>query len=197
MNKQLGYSLTGLLISVLMAGVGFTGAMRLYAEMLSFSTDSAVVQSHDKQLLQSLMALEIELMNAGYGIDDADESHLVVDDGRLLWRYIDSSDWICDGLAYEDGQLSYLAASDCDDATALPDMAWSSTEIMANFPEGKDKPLPEISFVIDSESCSPFGLGPKATYRTVTISAETAAIAAGNAHLAPLSSKVCIVNIAG
>lgn len=200
MNRasQRGFSLSSLLVASALASLGFAGAMVLYAKTMSFSTENATIQSHDKQLLQSLMSLEMELLNAGYGIDDADDTDLVANGNSILyWRYYDEADIVCNGIQYLDNTLSYLAADNCSEGAVLTDLTWGVAEIIANFPESRDKPAPEITFSLSTSSCTPYGFGPAADHVLVTINAQTAAVAAGNPFLNPISNSICAVNTTG
>ena len=208
-KSQQGQSLIGVLITATLASIAFAGAMNLFGETARFTKSHEAVMRHDKQLMQALTTLELEVMGAGYGIEDAEMgTHIKIDDndaGRLLWRQDTNLDGVleCVGVDYGDGTMQMLTAENCDAATDLSDIEFRTTDTLASFPETREKPLPDITYTVGLADCAPFGFGTPVERVVVDIVSDSAMTVAreqagvGNLTDGQMRTQICIVNIAG
>lgn len=141
-SRQKGLSLIGLLIGLLISVLCILASLTLYKSLIQVATESKLDSNHDGQLASAMLMIQLEVQSAGYGIDGADVSHIIVHnptagERQLLWRFTtdNSTTFECRGL-YEKGEeegsfrsLSLIKVdSGCDGTAALNSFTWETDD---------------------------------------------------------------------
>lgn len=196
-------SLIGLMIGMLLSVISVLAAMTMYHTLVDVAVDTKIDASHDGELATAMLTVQLELQNAGYGIDDAKAAkHLAIEDGnKLYWRYQiagNSGDYTCRRLEYfSDATTAELRLSGMNGCTltrgltpttptALPEFAiaaneWPLLATLASFTLTDTVEKPVIEFSADSVVCFPYGRNAVTAHSQVTISAQSAANRANTA----------------
>lgn len=132
-QRQSGQSLISMLIGVLISLVTIAAMMVLYKTMIEVSANASRSALRDGQVSAALLAAQMDLQNAGFGVAPADamSTKLVVrESGKaVVWRYrpdLASSSFICSGLVLVDAQGLYrYPAKACTDADSV---SWNANE---------------------------------------------------------------------
>jgi hypothetical protein len=192
---QRGMTLISLMVGMLLSMISILAGMMLYQGMARVSIESRADAMQDGQLSSAMLALQLELQSAGYGIDPtAGGTHILrVVDGTtqtLYWRYQETAPagFVCRAFRIVDidnnsrRQLQLLApvnAASCTANAALAGLAggWAVRSVQAEFrasPAGADS-LPLITMTLAPRACFPFGMGEADNFQMVTITADNAA----------------------
>ncbi|MDZ4262821.1 MAG: hypothetical protein U1B30_10895 [Pseudomonadota bacterium] len=195
LRPQCGMSLISLMVGLLLSMISILAGVMLYQNMARVSIESRTDAIQDGQLASAMLALQLELQSAGYGIDpEAPGTHIqrVVEGTTqtLYWRYRETAPagFVCRAFRIEDidnnsrRQLQLLApvnAASCTADAALPALAgeWAATSVQAEFrasAAGADS-LPAIAITLAPRTCFPYGMGEPGDYQMVTITADNAA----------------------
>jgi len=207
-KRQRGQTLVSLLVAMAIAGIGFAGAISVFSQTISFTTEHKQARRHDQQLLQAFAILEMEIADAGFGITSAQLNFdLVVDtssgNNRLLWFHdSDRSGTVdCSGIQYLDNELSMLTVNNCDSSLSLTGQTWVIDDVIAEFTETDSKPAPSFTFTTELADCTPYGIGTPTRHAIVNVSAGSSLNAyrtnagVGSADDGLISMQLCVVNI--
>lgn len=219
-QRQRGMTLISLMVGMLLSMISILAGMMLYQSMARVSVESRADAKQDGQLSSAMLALQLELQSAGYGIDPtAAGTHIqrVVDGTAqtLYWRYQETAPagFVCRGFRIQDvennsrRQLQLLApinAASCTANAGLAGLAggWSVTSVQAEFraTAAGVASLPNIAIALAPRTCFPFGMGEPDNYQMVTITADNAARRAAVADVvvapnAPFVYDFCLPNL--
>lgn len=101
-RAQRGQTLIGMMIGLLISLLTIVAMVAIYKSSISVATNASQTALRDGQVSAALLAAQIEMQQAGYGIDSSEAGVVAVsEDGReVLWRYRDgaSPDSRCAGL---------------------------------------------------------------------------------------------------
>lgn len=101
-HRQRGQTLIGLMVGVLISLLTIAAMAAIYKTSIGIATNASQTALRDGQVAAALLAAQIEMQQAGYGLDAAEADVVAIsDDGRqVLWRYRDdpSADSRCAGL---------------------------------------------------------------------------------------------------
>ncbi|CAD5108230.1 PilW family protein [Zestomonas carbonaria] len=213
--RQRGVNLISLMVGTLLSVIGILAMLTLYRNLVQTAVVATQDANQDGQLAAGLLTAQLELQNAGFGIDPGGAQNLLKTDvslggqshPALLWRYRDATGYQCRGLVDRADQdavtgkalrrLSLLEASGC--GAGLGGLSWSVRHELARLQVPDDQqaaPQPLVDFTVAAVDCAPFGFGAKARHPQVTLTAQSSAQLAGASGIAPLSYSLCLSNIA-
>lgn len=209
LKRQVGTTLIGLMIGLLVSVVGILASLSLYKTLVSVATGAKVDAMHDGQLATTLLAIQLRVQNAGFGLDSNTVNINITSfdsDKNLFWRYKVDGVTTCEGLrryprtvnGAQGFALDYMTATEdsCADDVALNSMTWMSVSTLSVF----SKNVTDIvDFSLSQQSCSPYGMDDSGDYFVLTLSGRTAAniegvITNGN-PLENTELKLCLPNI--
>jgi hypothetical protein len=208
-RAQLGTTLIGLMIGMLVSTVAVLASLSLYKTLVSVATEAKIDSLHDGQLASTLLIIQLRVQNAGFGLSASTPNIGILDQNgekRLFWRYKVDGITSCEGLRrYErvDGDRRFLAfdyikatAATCSDSAALNSMTWQFDSTISVFPRNE---IAIVDFSLGQQSCSPYGLNTAGNYYVLTLSGKTAAniegALIGGAPLDDTVLKLCLPNI--
>lgn len=198
-KHQAGMSLVGLMIGMLLSTLGLLAATNMYHSMVEVAIDTKIDAQHDGQLASAMLTVQLELQNAGFGIESAATAdHLQVTDTNILdWRsQLVAGVYTCRRLIYINDSLLLQDGSNCGAGPNFAGVNWSTLATLAVFNSANTSGAPEISFEANTEECYPFGRTTSAVQRgRVTILAESAASRATNGNIALSEYKFCLPNL--
>lgn len=201
---QSGQTLVGMMIGLLLSLLTIAAMLALYKTLINVGADAGRSAERTGQLNAAMVAAELELQQAGFGIDPADPAEsLAVATRQVVWRYREpgETDTRCGGLRLqEDGPgrgLYLLPATPCTAAND-PGLNWSDP--------GQPVPRPlalEAAFFIADGEAGAFALADAQFQRTdaacfpysqtpATGSAPVVQLVAGGSVLA----GACLSNLA-
>lgn len=216
---QRGMTLVSLMVGMLLSIISILAGMMLFQNMARVSIESRADAAQNGQLSSAMLALQLELQSAGYGIDpEVPGTHLqrVVEGTTqtLYWRYRETNPagLICRAFRIQDienntrRQLQFLAPVTAASCTADADLAslagnWAIASVQAEFRTGATiGSLPLITLALAQRDCFPYGMGESATYQMVTVTADNAARRAAAdagsvAPNAPIVYDFCLPNL--
>lgn len=140
-NFQIGQSLISVMVGVMLSLLTITGMLTLYKNLIQVSGNASHIALRDGQVASALLAAQVALQEAGYGIAPSDplSTKLRIDQDRkrVIWRYkpqLTESD-LCAGLLLVDAPsatakntqlgLYWLLPKSC---VSVEGMRWSATE---------------------------------------------------------------------
>lgn len=101
-RSQRGQTLIGMMVGLLISLLTIVAMVAIYKTSIGIAANASQTALRDGQVSAALLAAQIEMQQAGYGIDaDAPGVVAVSEDGKqVLWRYRDgsASDSRCAGL---------------------------------------------------------------------------------------------------
>ncbi len=208
-SKVMGASLSSFMVGLLISIVGILASLTLYRTLIEVAATAKVDAIHDGQLATSLLAIQLKVQNAGFGLAGSVPHIMVVssaDKKSLFWRYKINNTVYCEGLErYEKPlgdktiiALDFMSTStaNCNEVSQLSAIAWTSRSPLAGF----DKNITDIiDFALAKKSCSPYGVGSANEYGVLSLSGKLAAGIEGaevNSQSLPVSViDVCLSNI--
>lgn len=190
--RQRGMSLIGLLIGLLISVLCILGSLTLYKNLIQVASESKLDSNHDGQLASAMLMIQLEVQSAGYGIDGADETHIIehipsTGQRQLLWRFTtdDGATFQCRGLfekGEEEGTFRSLSLiqveSGCNGTAALNTFTWKTDAPIAVLGRwrvvddgvvdaGLDDYVEDhdtmFDFILAPKACSPYGATGAAT----------------------------------
>ena len=209
LRRQAGTTLIGLMIGLLVSVVGILASLSLYKTLVAVATEAKIDAMHDGQLATTLLAIQLKVQNAGFGLDTNSFNigiREVDDEKHLYWRYKVDGVTTCEGLrryvrtvnGVNGFALDYITAAGntCSDDAALSTMTWQPASTISVF----SKNVTDIvDFALTQQSCSPYGMDVSGNFYVLTLSGRTAANIAGVvANGNPLENtelKLCLPNI--
>jgi len=211
MKYQSGTSLIGLMIGLLVSVVGILASLTLYKTLVGVVSEAKADALHDGQLATTLLAIQLKVQNAGFGLNNNLDNILVIEtagEKRLYWRYRVNNQVICEGLrrytkainGSDRIAIDYLEATGatCNDALALPTMLWAPISTVSVFSQDITT---TVDFNIADQSCSPYGMDAPSDYKVLTLTGKGAATLAGakanNQTLEDTTLRLCLSNIKG
>lgn len=211
MRFQSGTSLVGLMIGLLVSVVGILASLTLYKTLVGVVAEAKADALHDGQLATTLLAIQLKVQNAGFGLNNALDNILIVEvagEKRLYWRYEVDDQIICEGIRRYTKTVNgnnriaidYLEASGatCTDALALSTMLWAPVSTVSVFSQDITT---TVDFSIANQSCSPYGMDEAGDYKVLTLTGKGAATLAGaqanNQTLEDTTLRLCLSNIKG
>lgn len=170
------------MLGMLISTIGVLATLTLYKSLMFVAVDAKSDALHDGQLVASLLAIQLNVQNAGFGLDSTNTHITIVESSsqkNLFWRYKVNNVVNCQGLKRYSANnnkklvLEYIeAAQGCDEATQLETMVWSTTEKLAVF---NNSVTELVDFNLLPQSCSPYGLDDSGNFYMLTLSGKTAA----------------------
>ena len=195
--RQCGVSMISLMIGLLVSMVAILAITSMHKSLIRVTIDSKTSALQDSSAAVALMQLQLDLHNAGYGINSAGSGTVIATTlsgvPTLLWRYLDDESnldsVICRGVQdqpYTDDttgkvgreliDLTTAAASnsDCSLDDDLSAITWADNEkrTVAQF---RNHTTPLFDFEVETADCVPYGLGIAESHFLVTVSAESSA----------------------
>ncbi|HEY7773799.1 MAG TPA: hypothetical protein VIC26_11500 [Marinagarivorans sp.] len=208
-KHQLGTTLVGLMVGMLVSVVGILASLSLYKTLVSVATEAKVDAIHDGQLATTLLAVQLRIQNAGFGLVGNAANIVIAANGNeknVLWRYKVDGVTTCEGLRRSNRTvnsrpsiaLDYVRATGagCNDVNALTTMTWTVETTLSIFPRNVTE---VIDFSLAPQLCSPYGMDEAGNFYVLTLKGKTAANIAGAQHQgSPLKDtefKVCLPNV--
>ncbi len=190
--KQVGMTLISLMIGIFISMLCILSSLTLYKSLISVATEAKIDSMHDGQLAGAMLTTQLEILSAGYKIDDAGLADVVTlysaDKNKLYWRYNNGA-MQCRGLeesAETDGGVTYRVLSlvestgaGCTEDGVLADMTWTGVSVLgrwpvvdglANYMAGRNAML---DIRIGVSECTPFGTTEADNHLTVTLLAPS------------------------
>lgn len=215
---QRGVSLIGILIGLFVSMLTVLVCMTLFKNLIQVSAESSFEESHDGKLASALLAIQMEVTSAGFGLDPGVHVAVVPPnaDGvtKLLWRTKDSGSVKCWLLREEKetpqsgSVLAHLwlrdkTCSEGDDLSTLGGFG-SGGVLLGTWPIQTKKFKDHITahktlfnFAINTTaSCAPFGAyDPKSGYSVTVEVANFSQLHLDNDAHSPNSYEFCLVNM--
>lgn len=211
--------MVGLFISMLCILATFT----LFKTVGIVTREGQLDNLYDGQLASAMLMSQLQIQNAGYGIDNADASDIVkietaktTDDDhitKLVWRYKHGGTVYCEGIEektvtitlngenFEYRQLASVnATSDCTEAANLADLTFNQVNVLARWQKlGALNTYLEandklFTFELTAEDCSPFGTAAMASHLTINITAPSSTSLNTNSGDAVNNLSICLAN---
>jgi len=188
--RHKGESLIALLIGLVIALISVSAMLRAYAMMVGVSIPATQSADRDAQAMSALLTAQIEMQQAGYGMDAGTTNVFVsTDRRRIMWRYrptVGAPAPVCAGLDIDTAGIRYLPPRACGagfDVNNVP--AWTSAAQLLASPtvfydpgldaggnaiERRDFDLQNALFrATPGQNCGPFGItGANRTLVTLT-----------------------------
>lgn len=193
MKYQTGHNLVNLMIGMVLSMIAVLASLTLFRSLGEVAIETRSGTNHDGQISSAMLMLQLELQNAGFGINDAGAAHIVSVDGgassdQLYWRYKLNGAFECRKLIYTETKVSLGDAEDvsrleifkqqagCTETSALEiDVTWEPYVVIANF---NPMSAPNSSFLnvgpLVKEDCWPYGQGEIQSRYTVRIQVDGA-----------------------
>lgn len=218
-KSQTGYSLVGFLIGTVISLLCTLASLNVYTNHYMSARELINDSEHDRQLTLSMVSSQKLVVNAGYGIPNADGDdvkRVFVPSGAdpasisLLWRYSDGAVVTCQGLhessVTRDGKefrtLNIIGSTaDCDATSPLEGFAWAEVQGvlgqwpvkggLADYIVANDT---MFDFQIDPADCSPYGVLQSDRHLVVTLTVPSGAELNGATSVVPYTSQVCLAN---
>lgn len=216
--QQKGVTLISLLIGMLISMMAILASLTLYKNLVHVSAEAKLDSLHDGQLASSMLTTQLEILAAGYGIDDANGAHVTVVDGgntiALYWRYFDDPNFVCRKLEevqtndvdvdYSYRTLTLSGSAACDGVTPLADLAWDQDlgvlgrwnliEPLTTY-IGNNQKLFDMNLA--DGVCAPLGSNNPTNHIVATITAPGTAFLNGAANTDVNSYQFCLSNTIG
>lgn len=203
--RQQGASLVSLMIGMLVSMLGILAVMTMHKSLMQVAVESKGDAIHDAMVSTALMQMQMDLHNAGYGIESGSAGDVVATQlsgaESLLWRYRDGGSFVCKGVteqSYTDSEsgtvgrqlVAIEATSNCTGSADLSTLTWTATETMAQF---RNETAALFDFSVATASCAPYGFGVAEDHLRVTVSARSSAEVAG-ASVSTVAYQYCLAN---
>ncbi|HBN53705.1 MAG TPA: hypothetical protein DD456_06615 [Stenotrophomonas sp.] len=151
-TRQRGQSLISMMIGLVISLITIAAMLTLYKTMVGVSNEASVAARRDGQISAGLLAAQIELQSAGFGVaptEPLNQRLAISNNGKqVAWRYNDGANR-CAGLWVDGNGLYRLPPKNgCADAGAV---SWNASERipMALMPTTADGSL--IAFGADEQ----------------------------------------------
>lgn len=197
-RNQLGTTMISLLIGLLVSVLCILASLSLYRNMVDITADATIDANYDGMIATAMLTAQLEVQNAGFGIDAADATDVVVDDAdnALLWRSTnDGVVYQCRGLQETERiegdrrfrALRVVTSAVCNDLVDLTTLVldpgpiiaeWFVLPRLANYIAGAGNGT-LFNFVVQAQECSPFGVLQPERHLTAMISAPTSSMLNG------------------
>lgn len=224
MHSETGLSLISLMIGIALSTITILTATHMHTTHQIAVNELNDSIRHNRLVLTSLKVIEKEIQSAGFGIADADQSHVVTqfDPGdsttpatrSILWRYVaedndGNTQNYCRGLresgvhikGIEHRVLSLIGSSSCLLTNPLETTNWNQTigrlglwKVRGELTSHINQFGTLFSFQLATTDCSFPGLNIPDTHLSATITAPNNAQLNGHA-LPPNGTTVCLTNI--
>lgn len=213
-KNQLGVSLISLMIGIFISMMCILASMTLYKHLISAATETKLGTIHDGQIASAMLTTQLEVQAAGFGIDDADNSHIQVVDGgntqQVYWRYFKSPDYICRGLNEDQEvdnnsgityrRLTVIKADNCDAASALAGLNWQLQAVLGRWAQvgpvdtyiTNNQTL--FNFQLANDNCSPFGNSTDNNHYSLVITVPGTAFLNGANGVTLNNYRYCLPN---
>lgn len=204
---QYGTTLVGLMVGLLVSVVGILASLTLYKTLVAVAIEAKVDALHDGQLATSLLAIQLRIQNAGFGLEN-NSANILIDESNgqksVYWRYKINGVIACEGLRR--GQINHngddyltltllsAAGSSCNEVSSLTSIPWVTGATLSAFRETVSE---VIDFNLVKQVCSPYGIDEKKQYYMFVLSGKTAANIIGSNHADDTVYKLCLQNISG
>jgi hypothetical protein len=199
-RREAGEGLVPLMVGMLLTLLAVLAMLTSYRAMVSVSIPATRTALRDGQAASALLAAQIELQQAGFGINaGATGANVAVDEGgrRIVWRFLerlDSTQPKCAGLLLvtettDNDGIYFLPPADCDSADAPPSWGGSAApRLIASASvlyepdtdeedvdgEVRSYDLSEAIFSTDAgQDCGPFGIRREEGNRTLVTLRDT------------------------
>jgi hypothetical protein len=195
--------MVGLLVSV----IGILASLTLYKTLVTVAVDAKTDALHDGQLATTLLAIQLRIQNAGFGLENNSANILideVNDQKNVYWRYKLDGIIKCEGLRrgrvtrngsnYLTLNLLNVSGSGCNDTSSLTALPWVAGATLSAFRETVSQ---VIDFNLVKQTCSPYGIDEMGQYYMFVLSGKTAANMVGALHADDTVYKLCLQNISG
>ncbi len=192
-SRQSGSSLVSTLVGLLLAVLTAGAMLVAYRATVSVSMGAQRSAVRDGQAASALLAAQIELQQAGFGMNPAEGTNVFVDtsDRRIVWRYRDAvgdATFLCSGLQLVIGTAAdgiyRLTPVACTTAQNHPDWDVDERQLLASDavlfepPDADEKRNYNLSTarfrLATNQSCGPFGIASTAVLRTLVVMEDTA-----------------------
>lgn len=195
--RQRGVSMISLMIGLLVSMVAILAVTSMHKSLIRVTIDSKTSAIQDSSVAVALMQLQLDLHNAGYGINSADSGTVIAttlsDVPTLLWRYLDDENdlnsVICKGVQdqpYNDAitgkpgrelidlTTTRTSNSACNLEDDLAAIIWADDEkrTVAQF---RNHTQALFDFEVSTADCAPYGFGMAESHFVVSVSAESSA----------------------
>ncbi len=214
-------SVIGLLVGLLISMLCILASLTLYKNLITVTTGAKVDALHDGQLSAALLMAQKEVMNAGFGIEDADASHVSVNrvaavpgtspgSISVTWRYKEGGAFVCKRLLENQQTLNALnyrvltlaqATSGCTETAVLSSLSnWSTGSVIGQWPLigglvtyiNTNETLLDIQ--ANNRQCAPFGAVAPELHVSVQFSAPSSAQLNGVSGLPQNVYDYCLSN---
>jgi len=218
-KNQQGVSLISLMIGIAIALVCVLASLQLYAAHRISTGQMKVGSKHSRQLSSAFVVVEKQLMAAGYGIESAGLSDVVVHNIAgtsttpatisLYWRFSDGA-VVCRGLRetseeFDGKEYRVLTAlesnTDCDETTALTSMPWDiEAGVLGNWPVENELAAyiaaneTFFDFEITTKDCAPFRVVDSASHISVSVQAPSVVELNGLTGVPQNGIDICLIN---
>lgn len=210
-KSQSGVTLISLLIGLLIAMLCMIGLLSAYRTIAKTGVESRMDTTHDTQLQNGLIASQMMIQNAGFGLEGATNlkrADITVGSltsvTALLWRYKVGSTVSCQGLAdIADADkrklVSLTVSSGCDDTSDLDILTWTKDKTLARLTDFSGSNDPQVTYAVTqpTPSCTTFGSVNTGSgqHPQVTLSAKTSTQQHSSSGLGSIQVPICILNI--
>lgn len=208
-KSQSGVTLISLLIGLLIAMLCMIGLLSAYRTIAKTGVESRMDATHDTQLQNGLIASQMMIQNAGFGLEgdtNLKSANIMIGSNStpaLLWRYKVGGTVSCQGLAdIADSSkrklVTLTASTGCDDTSVLDTLTWETDKTLAhltNFSGGTNNQ--QVTYKVEpSTVCTTFGSVNTGSgqHPQVTLSAKTST-QQHNSGLGSIQVPICILNI--
>jgi len=219
-TRQSGFSLISTMIGLVVSMIGVFAILSLQGNLTYNAAGTIQDARHDGQLSTALLTAQKLVMNAGYGIEKADDTDIVIVETAatattaystsLLWRYNLSGSTICNGLrdtVKTENNIDFRSLliissiGDCNEDAPLADLSWAvETGVIGKW--RIDGTLTDylsnndslFNFLIRSSTCSPYGSAAPEPHLIVMISAPSSTQLGGLAGAPNTEIEFCLQN---
>lgn len=209
-KSQSGVTLISLLIGLLIAMLCMIGLLSAYRTIAKTGVESRMDATHDTQLQNGLIASQMMIQNAGFGLEgdtNLKSANITIGSNStpaLLWRYKVGGTVSCQGLAdIADSSkrklVTLTASTGCDDTSVLDTLTWETDKTLAhltNFSGGTNNQ--QVTYTVtQSTDCTTFGSVNTGSgqHPQVTLSTKTSTQQHNSLGLGSIQVPICILNI--
>ena len=202
-KTQRGVTLVSLLIGMLISIFSVLSILALYKNLVTVSISATTDAAHDGQVATALLTAQLELQNAGYGINNADGLHLNTnDDGsEIRWRYREDGTYQCRAIrevAVNSNTRSlelFEADKNCTAESELSTVEWKSLSVLTKISRLESMPEQIFTFSVATSQCSPYGVGAASKHLMASMSAiGSADFHNATSEITATSYSLCLVS---
>lgn len=198
-TAQSGLSLVSLMVGLVISMLVVLTTLSIYRATIRTTVDASQGAHVSGQFSSGLLAAQMKLQGAGFGIIDPDSPRdiTVAASGALVWRDAINGAERCHALVFSEQRLRLLSStSTCTDAnTALEAATWNETQLVS---EATGDNRSAFTATVIERECSPFGVTKNSAGRLLVELQATALKADGSADPdRPMrTATVCLSNFA-